>query len=133
MSKIDARLPKGMRDFLPGEVLKREYVIGVITDVFQTFGFEPIYTPALEMLETLLGKGGEEADKLIYNAHNPAVFAVAPVHEKVKTLFAERGIAVNYSHVLKAIDPGAKRATYATPSGDVSPATRRLARWARRH
>ena len=50
MPKIDARLPKGMRDFLPGEVLKREYVIDVITDVFQTFGFEPIYTPTLEML-----------------------------------------------------------------------------------
>lgn len=71
MSKIDARLPKGMRDFLPGEVLKREYVIGVITDVFQTFGFEPIYTPALEMLETLLGKGGEEADKLLFHAQHP--------------------------------------------------------------
>ncbi len=71
MPKIDARLPKGMRDFLPGEVLKREYVIGVITDVFQTFGFEPIYTPALEMLDTLLGKGGEEADKLLFYAQHP--------------------------------------------------------------
>ncbi|MCC6946822.1 MAG: NAD(P)/FAD-dependent oxidoreductase [Bradyrhizobiaceae bacterium] len=60
------------------------------------------------------------AVKLIYNAHNPAVFAVPPVHDKVKTLFAERDIAVNYSHVLKAIDPGAKRATYATPKGDVT-------------
>ncbi|MGB3271623.1 MAG: FAD/NAD(P)-binding oxidoreductase [Xanthobacteraceae bacterium] len=58
--------------------------------------------------------------KLIYNAHNPAVFAVPPVHDKVKALFAERDIAVNYSHVLKAIDPGAKRATYATPAGDVT-------------
>lgn len=63
--------------------------------------------------------GRRGALKLIYNAHNPAVFAVPPVHEKVKTLFAERGVAVNYSHVLKAIDPGAKRATYATPAGDV--------------
>jgi sulfide:quinone oxidoreductase len=64
--------------------------------------------------------GRRGALKLIYNAHNPAVFAVPPVHEKVKTLFAERGVAVNYSHVLKAIEPGAKRATYATPSGDVT-------------
>ncbi len=71
MPKIDARLPKGMRDFLPGEVLKREYVIGVITDVFQTFGFEPIYTPTLEMLETLLGKYGEDADKLLFYAQHP--------------------------------------------------------------
>lgn len=65
-------------------------------------------------------KGRRSAVKLIYNAHNPTVFTVPPVHEKVKTLFAERDIAVNYSHVLKAIDPGAKRATYATPSGDVT-------------
>mgnify|MGYP001243077129 CR=1 FL=1 len=71
MAKIETRLPKGMRDFLPGEVLKREYVFGVVTDVFQTFGFEPIYTPSLEMLDTLLGKSGEEADKLIFHAQHP--------------------------------------------------------------
>ncbi len=71
MAKIDTRLPKGMRDFLPGEVIKREYVIGIITEIFQTFGFEPIYTPALEMLDTLLGKSGEEADKLIFHAQHP--------------------------------------------------------------
>lgn len=65
-------------------------------------------------------KGRRGALKMVYNAHNPAVFAVPPVHEKVKTLFAERDVAVNYSHVLKAIDPGARRATYATPSGDVT-------------
>jgi len=58
--------------------------------------------------------------KLVYNAHNPGVFGVAPVNEKVKSLFVEREIAVNYSHVLKAIDPGKRRATYATPSGDVT-------------
>ncbi len=57
--------------------------------------------------------------KLIYNAHNPALFAVPPVHEKVKSLFAARDIATNYNHVLKAIDPGTKEATYATPGGDV--------------
>lgn len=65
-------------------------------------------------------KGRRDAVKLIYNAHNPAVFAVPPVHDKVKVLFAQRGVAVNYSHVLKAIDPGAKRATYATPAGDLT-------------
>lgn len=65
-------------------------------------------------------KGRRGALKLIYNAHNSVVFAVPPVHDKVKVLFAERDIAINYSHVLKAIDPGAKRATYATPAGDVT-------------
>ncbi len=58
--------------------------------------------------------------KLIYNAHNPVLFAVPPVHEKVKSLFAARDIAANYSHVLKAIDPGTRQATYATPTGDVT-------------
>jgi histidyl-tRNA synthetase len=71
MPPLDARLPKGMRDFLPGEVLKREYVIGVITDVFQTFGFEPIATPVLELEETLMGKYGEDAEKLIFLAQHP--------------------------------------------------------------
>lgn len=71
MAKIDARLPKGMRDFLPEDVLKRQYVFGVITDVFKTFGFEPIETPVLEMEETLLGKYGEEAEKLIFHAQHP--------------------------------------------------------------
>ncbi len=60
------------------------------------------------------------AVELIYNAHNPAVFAVEPVNDKVREMFAARNIAVNYSHVLKAIDPGAKQATYATESGDVT-------------
>ena len=65
-------------------------------------------------------RGRRGALKLLYNAHNPALFAVPPVHEKVKSLFAAREIAANYSHVLKAIDPGAKRATYATQTGDVT-------------
>ncbi|MCK9550868.1 FAD/NAD(P)-binding oxidoreductase [Aquamicrobium sp.] len=65
-------------------------------------------------------KGRRGAVELIYNAHNPAVFAVAPVNDKVKEMFAARDIAVNYSHVLKAIDPGAKQATYATEAGDVT-------------
>ena len=60
------------------------------------------------------------AVELIYNAHNPAVFSVAAVNDKVTDMFAGRDIAVNYSHVLKAIDPGAKQATYATESGDIT-------------
>ena len=71
MAKINTKLPKGMRDFLPEEVIKREYVFGVITDVFQTCGFEPIQTPVLEMKQTLLGKYGEDAEKLIFMAQHP--------------------------------------------------------------
>ncbi len=65
-------------------------------------------------------RGRRGSVELIYNAHNPAVFSVAPVNDKVAEMFAGRDIAVNYSHVLKAIDPGAKQATYATEGGDVT-------------
>jgi histidyl-tRNA synthetase len=69
--KIKPRLPKGMRDFLPGEVLKREYVFGVVREVFHLYGFEPLQTPVLELQETLMGKYGEDAEKLIYHAQHP--------------------------------------------------------------
>jgi histidyl-tRNA synthetase len=55
-----------MRDFLPEDVRRRQYVIGVIEDVYQRYGFEPLETPAVENIETLLGKYGEEGDKLIF-------------------------------------------------------------------
>src|SRR4249919_4331411 len=57
---------RGMRDFLPEDVRKREYVIGVIKDVYQRYGFEPLETPAAENIETLMGKYGEEGNKLIF-------------------------------------------------------------------
>jgi len=57
---------RGMRDFLPEEVRRRQYVIGVIADVYQRYGFEPLETPAVENIETLQGKYGEEGDRLIF-------------------------------------------------------------------
>jgi histidyl-tRNA synthetase len=56
----------GMRDFLPLDVLRRRYVVATIERVYQRFGFEPLETPAMERLETLLGKYGEEGDQLIF-------------------------------------------------------------------
>jgi histidyl-tRNA synthetase len=55
-----------MRDFLPDELRRREYVVGVIRDVYERYGFEPLETPAVENIETLLGKYGEESNKLIF-------------------------------------------------------------------
>jgi histidyl-tRNA synthetase len=55
-----------MRDFLPEEVRRRQYVIGVIADVYQRYGFEPLETPAVENIDTLMGKYGEEGDRLIF-------------------------------------------------------------------
>jgi histidyl-tRNA synthetase len=57
---------RGMRDFLPEEVRRRQYVIDVVRRVYERYGFEPLETPALENIETLLGKYGEEGDKLLY-------------------------------------------------------------------
>ncbi|MBA4123353.1 MAG: histidine--tRNA ligase [Acidobacteria bacterium] len=57
---------RGMRDFLPIEVRKREYVIEIIKEVYESYGFEPLETPAVENLETLTGKYGEEGNQLIY-------------------------------------------------------------------
>lgn len=67
-SPITPRPPKGMRDFLPSEVIKREYVFDVVRDVFHLYGFEPLQTPVIELSETLMGKYGEEAENLIYSA-----------------------------------------------------------------
>ncbi len=57
---------RGMRDFLPEDVRRREYVVGIIKRVYERYGFEPLETPAVENLETLLGKYGEEGNQLIY-------------------------------------------------------------------
>lgn len=68
--KLKPRLPKGMRDFLPTTMLKREYVFGIVREVFHTYGFEPLQTPVMELYETLMGKYGEDAEKLIFRAQH---------------------------------------------------------------
>ena len=55
-----------MRDFLPEDVRRREYVIGIIKRVYERYGFEPLETPAVENLETLMGKYGEEGNQLVF-------------------------------------------------------------------
>lgn len=57
---------RGMRDFLPADVRRREYVIRVIREVYERYGFEPLETPALENIDTLMGKYGEEGNQLIF-------------------------------------------------------------------
>jgi len=70
MVKIQPRTAKGMRDFLPDDMLKRQYVFNIVEDVFMLYGFEPLQTPILETTETLMGKYGEEAEGLIYSAQH---------------------------------------------------------------
>lgn len=63
-------LPQGTRDFGPDSVRKRTYIINTIKKVFELYGFEPLETPAMENLDTLMGKYGEEGDKLIFKILN---------------------------------------------------------------
>ena len=64
--KVKPQILKGTRDFLPQKMLVRQHVIRTIAETFETFGFEPLETPAMEYAATLEGKYGEEGDKLIY-------------------------------------------------------------------
>src|SRR5690242_15168368 len=66
MASAKTQPARGMRDFLPADVRKREYVIGVIKQVYERYGFEPLETPAVENIETLMGKYGEEGNQLIF-------------------------------------------------------------------
>jgi len=63
---VSTKPPSGTRDFLPDDIRRREHVIGVVRDVYERYGFEPLETPAFENIETLLGKYGEEGNKLIF-------------------------------------------------------------------
>src|SRR6476659_8663984 len=57
---------RGTRDFLPDDIRRRHHVVGVVRDVYERYGFEPLETPAFENIETLLGKYGEEGNQLIF-------------------------------------------------------------------
>src|SRR5690606_38905583 len=59
-------IPKGTRDFLPETMVKRNYIFSTIKTVFEKYGFLPIETPSMENTETLMGKYGEEGDRLIF-------------------------------------------------------------------
>ncbi len=59
-------LSKGTRDFGPEQVAKRQYIINIIRETFELFGFQPLETPAIEKLSTLTGKYGDEGDALLF-------------------------------------------------------------------
>jgi len=70
-------IPKGTRDFSPGEMQKRDFIFDTIRQVFRLYGYQPIETPAMENLTTLLGKYGEEGDKLLFRILNSGDFLSA--------------------------------------------------------
>ncbi|HEU4862028.1 MAG TPA: histidine--tRNA ligase [Chitinophagaceae bacterium] len=70
MAKVKVGIPQGTRDFGPDVVRKRNYIFNTIRNVFELYGFQPLETPAMENLDTLLGKYGDEGDKLIFKILN---------------------------------------------------------------
>ncbi len=81
-------IPKGTRDFSPLEMARRNYIFNTIQDVFKQYGYQPIETPAMENLSTLLGKYGEEGDKLLFKILNSGDFLkkVKPEDYETKNL-----------------------------------------------
>ncbi|MDP4184886.1 MAG: histidine--tRNA ligase [Bacteroidota bacterium] len=67
-------IPKGTRDFSPEEMVRRNYIFDTIREVYRIYGFQPIETPAMENLSTLMGKYGEEGDKLLFKVLNSGDF-----------------------------------------------------------
>jgi histidyl-tRNA synthetase len=93
-------IPKGTRDFSTDEMLKREYIFESIKKVFRLYGYQPIETPAMENLNTLLGKYGEEGDKLLFRILNSGDFLSAVSDEdlvkretgKLSSKICEKGL-----------------------------------------
>ena len=93
-------IPKGTRDFSPAEMLKRNYIFDTIKKHFIRFGYQPIETPAMENLSTLMGKYGEEGDKLLFKILNSGDFLSKVSEEnceeknsqKLTTKISEKGL-----------------------------------------
>jgi histidyl-tRNA synthetase len=79
-------IPKGTRDFSPAEVAKRQYIISIIKNNFEKFGFQPIETPSFENSETLMGKYGEEGDRLIFKILNSGDYLDKVNPEELQTI-----------------------------------------------
>jgi histidyl-tRNA synthetase len=86
MAKVSVSLPQGTRDFNAQVIRKRNYIFQTIRKVFESYGFEPLETPAMEQLEALMGKYGDEGDKLIFRILNNGLERPEK-HEKAKADF----------------------------------------------
>lgn len=77
-------IPKGTRDFSPVEMVRRQYIFDTIKGVFRLYGFAPLETPSMENLSTLLGKYGDEGDKLLFKILNSGDYAAGLTDEEVR-------------------------------------------------
>ena len=100
-------IPKGTRDFSPAEVAKRNYIISIMRHHFEKFGYQPIETPSFENSETLMGKYGEEGDRLIFKILNTGDYL-----DKVST---EELQSINYKQLTGKISEKALRYDLTVP------------------
>ncbi|WP_413670477.1 histidine--tRNA ligase [Mucilaginibacter sp. Mucisp86] len=89
MASIKPSVPKGTRDFSPAEMVKRNYIFDTIKSVFRKYGYQQIETPSMENLSTLMGKYGDEGDKLIFKILNsgPINVYLEKVNSQIKKLY----------------------------------------------
>jgi len=85
MAEITAKILKGFRDILPGEMLAREKIISVIKEVYESYGFSPLSTPAIEH-KAVVCSAGDEANKQIYTFEEPDGFEVGLIYELTASL-----------------------------------------------
>ncbi|WP_264522284.1 histidine--tRNA ligase [Flavobacterium sp. N1994] len=100
-------IPKGTRDFSPAEVAKRNYIISVMRSHFEKFGYQPIETPSFENSETLMGKYGEEGDRLIFKILNSGDYLDKVTSEELQT--------INYKKLTSKISEKALRYDLTVP------------------
>lgn len=100
-------IPKGTRDFSPTEVSKRNYIISVMRKHFENYGYQPIETPSFENSDTLMGKYGEEGDRLIFKILNSGDFLDKVPHEEL--------LEINYKKLTGKISEKALRYDLTVP------------------
>ncbi len=94
MSIQKPSIPKGTRDFGPAEMMRRQYIFDTIRGVFKLFGFAPLETPSMENLSSLMGKYGEEGDKLLFKVLNSGDYAKEMSRDELRTAskICEKGL-----------------------------------------
>ena len=114
-------IPKGTRDFSQAETARRNYIFDTVREVFKLYGYAPIETPAMENLSTLMGKYGEEGDKLLFKILNSGDFLKGLEIDKaedritVSEVTEENvfGVQNIFSNIGKVVDISSKVAPFA--------------------
>ena len=99
-------IPKGTRDFLPEVMVRRNYIFDTIKSVFKRYGFLPIETPSMENLSTLLGKYGDEGDKLLFRVLNSGDTSIPENIDEIIELIKKHINEVSIDLTNKILDDG---------------------------